>query len=49
MIPHNAAMSDTITLESDWQKQYSQPVITQYFMSNKSEIWAQPLGVHSKR
>ncbi|MBR5482123.1 MAG: hypothetical protein IKU85_10595 [Bacteroidaceae bacterium] len=28
---------------------YLQPVITQYFASNKSEIWSLPLTVHSKR
>ena len=33
----------------DIQSLYLQPVITQYFASNKSEIWSLPLRVHSKR
>lgn len=27
---------------------YLQPIITQYFIDNKSEIWSLPLIVHSK-
>lgn len=29
--------------------QYSQPIITQYFTDNKSEIWSLSLIAHSKR
>jgi len=28
--------------------QYLQPIITQYFIGNKSEIWSLSLIVHSK-
>ncbi|UVS55887.1 hypothetical protein NXX16_00110 (plasmid) [Bacteroides fragilis] len=31
------------------QKQYLQPIITQYFIDNKSEIWLLFLIAHSKR
>ena len=34
-----------------WEKihlQYLQPIITQYFIDNKSEIWSLSLIVHSK-
>lgn len=34
--------------ESGYQKTYLQPIITQYFIDNKSEIWSLPLIVHSK-
>lgn len=34
---------------SDLQKQYLQPIITQYFIDNKSEIWLLFLIAHSKR
>jgi len=34
-----------IRLEHKW---YLQPVITQYFVRNKSEICHRPLRVHSK-
>ena len=30
------------------QSQYLQPIITQYFIGNKSEIWSLSLIVHSK-
>ena len=30
------------------QSVYLQPIITQYFIDNKSEIWSLPLIVHSK-
>ena len=30
-------------------KQYLQPIITQYFIDNKSEIWLLFLIAHSKR
>lgn len=31
------------------QRQYLQPIITQYFIDNKSEIWLLFLIAHSKR
>lgn len=31
------------------QSQYLQPIITQYFIDNKSEIWLLFLIAHSKR
>lgn len=31
------------------QKTYLQPIITQYFIDNKSEIWLLFLIAHSKR
>lgn len=31
------------------QKEYLQPIITQYFIDNKSEIWLLFLIAHSKR
>ena len=34
---------------SEEQKQYLQPIITQYFIDNKSEIWLLFLIAHSKR
>lgn len=33
----------------DIQKKYLQPIITQYFIDNKSEIWLLFLIAHSKR
>lgn len=32
-----------------YQKLYLQPIITQYFIDNKSEIWLLFLIAHSKR
>lgn len=32
----------------DFKKMYLQQIITQYFISNRSEIWSLPLIVHSK-
>jgi hypothetical protein len=32
-----------------FQKEYLQPIITQYFIDNKSEIWLLFLIAHSKR
>lgn len=34
---------------SDEQEEYLQPIITQYFIDNKSEIWLLFLIAHSKR
>ena len=42
-------LSGIITLESDLQPWYLQPIITQYFIDNKSEIWLLFLIAHSKR
>lgn len=36
-------------IESLGQIGYSQPIITQYFTDNKSEIWSLSLIAHSKR
>ena len=33
----------------DFQEKYLQPIITQYFIDNKSEIWLLFLIAHSKR
>ena len=35
--------------ESSVQPEYLQPIITQYFIDNKSEIWLLFLIAHSKR
>ena len=37
------------TLSSEVQFWYLQPIITQYFIDNKSEIWLLFLIAHSKR
>lgn len=34
---------------NEMQKKYLQPIITQYFIDNKSEIWLLFLIAHSKR
>lgn len=39
---------DTL-LEEGKQIRYLQPIITQYFIDNKSEIWLLFLIAHSKR
>ena len=38
-----------VTSFSDEQSSYLQPIITQYFIDNKSEIWLLFLIAHSKR
>ena len=38
-----------VTLCRDLHNQYLQPIITQYFIDNKSEIWLLFLIAHSKR
>ena len=38
-----------VTEVSALQKVYLQPIITQYFIDNKSEIWLLFLIAHSKR
>ena len=40
--------SPIVTLERLLHLLYLQPVITQYFVRNKSEICHRPLRVHSK-
>ena len=41
--------SGILILVSDLQMLYLQPIITQYFIDNKSEIWLLFLIAHSKR
>ena len=38
-----------VTEVRDEHSQYLQPIITQYFIDNKSEIWLLFLIAHSKR
>ena len=38
-----------ITEVREEQEEYLQPIITQYFIDNKSEIWLLFLIAHSKR
>lgn len=38
-----------VTLVKPLQPEYLQPIITQYFIDNKSEIWLLFLIAHSKR
>ena len=38
-----------VTEVRDLQSEYLQPIITQYFIDNKSEIWLLFLIAHSKR
>ena len=40
---------ESVTVFKDMQFKYLQPIITQYFIGNKSEIWSLSLMVHSKR
>lgn len=57
MLPHpqNAKNSifstelPKVTEVKPLQKEYLQPIITQYFIDNKSEIWLLFLIAHSKR
>ena len=42
-------LSGILMLVSETQPQYLQPIITQYFIDNKSEIWLLFLIAHSKR
>ena len=37
-----------VTISSTREYKYLQPIITQYFIGNKSEIWSLSLIVHSK-
>lgn len=47
--PIFVTLSGMLILERELQKQYLQPIITQYFIDNKSEIWLLFLIAHSKR
>ena len=38
-----------VTEVKELQRKYLQPIITQYFIDNKSEIWLLFLIAHSKR
>ena len=40
---------NTTACTSQSQVEYLQPIITQYFIDNKSEIWLLFLIAHSKR
>ena len=40
---------DIISISSLFHPLYLQPIITQYFIDNKSEIWLLFLIAHSKR
>ena len=50
--PHKKCYKDYFNMIKDLffkkYKMYLQPIITQYFMCNKSEIWSLSLIVHSK-
>ena len=41
--------SGMLILVRELQSSYLQPIITQYFIDNKSEIWLLFLIAHSKR
>ena len=47
--PKRFMISDSILDGIFLQEQYLQPIITQYFIDNKSEIWLLFLIAHSKR
>lgn len=42
-------LSGILILARELQLTYLQPIITQYFIDNKSEIWLLFLIAHSKR
>lgn len=46
---HIDRKSDLINFSNNVQALYLQPIITQYFIDNKSEIWLLFLIAHSKR
>lgn len=46
--PIDWILSGIIMLRNETQPLYLQPIITQYFIGNKSEIWSLSLIVHSK-
>ena len=45
----NVSADKTVTIKSENISVYLQPIITQYFIDNKSEIWLLFLIAHSKR
>ena len=47
--PIVVTLSPIVTLVRLLQSRYLQPIITQYFIDNKSEIWLLFLIAHSKR
>lgn len=47
--PMLVTLSGMLMLARELQPQYLQPIITQYFIDNKSEIWLLFLIAHSKR
>lgn len=49
LLPIVVTLSGILMLVSDLQPRYLQPIITQYFIDNKSEIWLLFLIAHSKR
>lgn len=42
-------VSNIVQFKMEIQDRYLQPIITQYFIDNKSEIWLLFLIAHSKR
>ena len=48
-LPKRFLISDLILGRMFLQPEYLQPIITQYFIDNKSEIWLLFLIAHSKR
>ena len=49
LIPIAITLLGIVMLIRELQRQYLQPIITQYFIDNKSEIWLLFLIAHSKR
>ena len=49
MSPIFVTLFGMVTEVRDLQRAYLQPIITQYFIDNKSEIWLLFLIAHSKR
>ena len=47
--PKEVTEEGIVMLVKPKQLQYLQPIITQYFIDNKSEIWLLFLIAHSKR
>ena len=47
--PMLVTLSGMTMLDRELQSEYLQPIITQYFIDNKSEIWLLFLIAHSKR
>ena len=49
LLPISVTLLGMVTEVSALQRAYLQPIITQYFIDNKSEIWLLFLIAHSKR